>query len=166
VYAEVFDLRGGRLPRVDYETATAQHRFILAAMESGLVDAAHDVSEGGLIVTIAEMCLYARGRGDFGVLLGDPQMWKSDPELWDRAIDLDLFGESGGFVLEVGDIDRFEEMAVAHGIEALKVGETNDSGFIGLFNWHSPSVWEGVSLDEMHEAWTAPLRDFYQGIRS
>jgi phosphoribosylformylglycinamidine (FGAM) synthase-like enzyme len=51
----------------DFDLATEHHhqKLVLEAIQAGLVASAHDVSEGGLITTIAESCF----GGDLGVTL-------------------------------------------------------------------------------------------------
>ena len=54
----------GSPPRCDFETAKTLHTTLLGLIQSGLVKSAHDCSEGGLAVALAESCisqLVARG---------------------------------------------------------------------------------------------------------
>ncbi len=54
----------GSPPRCDFETARTLHTTLLGLIQSGLVKSAHDCSEGGLAVALAESCisqLVARG---------------------------------------------------------------------------------------------------------
>ena len=52
---------GGRL-KIDLPAEARVHRVTLAAMRQGIVTAAHDCSDGGLAVALAEMCI-AGGTG-------------------------------------------------------------------------------------------------------
>ncbi len=62
-YLEVeHGLFAGRPPEVDLLGERAAADFILAAAGAGLLHSAHDVSEGGMLVTLAESCLLG-GRG-------------------------------------------------------------------------------------------------------
>ena len=47
----------GLPPRVDYTKELALHDALRALIKSGLVSSAHDCSEGGLAVTLAECCI-------------------------------------------------------------------------------------------------------------
>src|SRR5262249_53762168 len=51
----------GRPAPVDLRRERAIHDAVRAAREAGLVASAHDCSEGGLAVTLAECCLTAPG---------------------------------------------------------------------------------------------------------
>ncbi|MDG2123454.1 MAG: phosphoribosylformylglycinamidine synthase subunit PurL, partial [Verrucomicrobiales bacterium] len=55
VYARVNDIGGAAVPEVDCEANLARYRKLHRAIRSGLVSSAHDVSEGGLVVALAEM---------------------------------------------------------------------------------------------------------------
>jgi phosphoribosylformylglycinamidine synthase len=56
-WAEVRDFVGGRTPPVDLEAERRLQRLLAAAAERGLLRSAHDCSEGGLLVTLAEAAL-------------------------------------------------------------------------------------------------------------
>ncbi len=47
----------GSPPRCDFETAKTLHTTLLGLIQSGLVKSAHDCSEGGLAVCLAESCI-------------------------------------------------------------------------------------------------------------
>ncbi len=51
--------KAGAPPRLDYATEKALHDALRALIRAGLVQSAHDCSEGGLAVTLAESCLSA-----------------------------------------------------------------------------------------------------------
>lgn len=53
-------LCGGRVPRVDAATALPRYRAIHALMGQRAITAAHDCSDGGLAVALAEMCIGGR----------------------------------------------------------------------------------------------------------
>jgi phosphoribosylformylglycinamidine synthase len=83
---------GGEIPRVDFELGPRVVEKLHAAIRAGCLAACHDVSEGGLVVAVAEMCL----GGDLGAELQLPSPSADLPlEAW-------LFAESPTcFVLEV-----------------------------------------------------------------
>jgi phosphoribosylformylglycinamidine synthase len=56
-WAEVCDFVGGDPPAVDLETEGQLQRFLVAAAEQQLLRSAHDCSEGGLAVTLAEAAM-------------------------------------------------------------------------------------------------------------
>lgn len=60
--AEVFGKRDGAPPKVDLEVESKMQQALLAAIRTGLVQSAHDCSDGGLAVAIAESAI-AGGQG-------------------------------------------------------------------------------------------------------
>jgi phosphoribosylformylglycinamidine synthase len=59
---EVAGSEDGAPPPVDLETEKRHGRTVLGLIQKGFVAACHDVSDGGLLVALAEMCL-PRGIG-------------------------------------------------------------------------------------------------------
>src|SRR5260370_36488995 len=66
-YESVQGLVGGRVPRVNLKTQRQLLRAVSGIVGSGLVEAAHDISKGGLAVGLAEMAI--QGRKGFTVNL-------------------------------------------------------------------------------------------------
>jgi phosphoribosylformylglycinamidine synthase len=66
-YESVQGLVGGRVPKVNLKTERQFLRTISRIVGGGLVEAAHDVSKGGLAVTLAEMAIL--GQKGFAVNL-------------------------------------------------------------------------------------------------
>jgi phosphoribosylformylglycinamidine synthase len=97
----------GSVPRPDPD-APARYRKLHRAIRAGLVRSCHDVSEGGLAVALAEMCIGGR-LGASVTALPHPDMATA------------LFSESASrLVVEVApaDIDRFRD-AIAEPIHHL-----------------------------------------------
>jgi phosphoribosylformylglycinamidine synthase len=109
--SELEKLRGGlatELPPIELDRHAAALQAVRAAVRSGAVATAHDVSEGGLACALAE-CAIAAGIG-LQVDLGD---------------DFPLFGEGPGGVLFAGPREAIEGLAESlqpHGFRML--GET------------------------------------------
>jgi phosphoribosylformylglycinamidine synthase len=83
----IHGLLRGRPPRVDLELERRMQAFLRRAIRADLVASAHDLSDGGLAVALAEACI-ASG-------LGAQISLPPTPERWDRV----LFGEGGARVL-------------------------------------------------------------------
>ncbi len=112
--------RDGALPAVDLAGAVATARFVAATVRDNLVGFAHDVSEGGIGVAIAEMCCH----GGAGVQARIPPLGASAPAV--RA----LFAEPPGRVLaavEPGDVERLERAASSAGVECRRLGRFGGS---------------------------------------
>ncbi|GBD22461.1 Phosphoribosylformylglycinamidine synthase subunit PurL [bacterium HR29] len=101
-------------PRVDLGAERALLGFLLAAHEQGLLCSAHDCSEGGLAVALAECALL--GSAGFAGTATIP-----------GRLDAALFGESGAravIAAERRDAERLRALASAHGVPLTLLGET------------------------------------------
>ena len=84
-YNLVHQIEGGAPPKVNLEWAPQFFQKLYEAVRRGLIRACHDLSEGGLAVAIAEMCI----AGGLGAIVERQFAEFSDlePEAW-------LFAES------------------------------------------------------------------------
>lgn len=153
-YSLVHGLSGGQVPRVRAETARRTFECLYRAIRTGTVRACHDASEGGLAVTLAEMC-FSGGLG------AEVQLEKAELQLGEsstsRALGL-LYSESNSrFVVEV-DAERQDEFESAMaGVVAKCVGRVTAASKLQIelpvsgydFCW---------DLAGLKEAWQAPLR--------
>jgi phosphoribosylformylglycinamidine synthase II len=123
----VHDHLGGQPPAPDLEAERGLASLLAAAAGAGLLAAAHDLSDGGLAVALAESCLRG-GTGCWVRLSGDPFTA--------------LFSESAGravVAVRPGAEAAFDALAAAHGVPAETIGHTGGTGlevedcfFIGL----------------------------------
>ena len=101
---------GGRPPRVSLVAERQLALTLMAAAAGALLDAAHDLSDGGLAVALAESCL----RGGLGCrvrLPGDPFVW--------------LFSESAAravVAVRPGAEASFAQLCADHGVPATVLG--------------------------------------------
>lgn len=113
IWAQVTaDHLGGRPPRVDLEREKLLAEVLTAASRDGLVSAAHDLSEGGLIQAVVESAL--AGKTGCRIVL---------PEGADPFVT--LFSESAGRVLVAvprTEESRFRAMCEARGLPATRIG--------------------------------------------
>ncbi|MEU1675014.1 phosphoribosylformylglycinamidine synthase subunit PurL [Streptomyces roseifaciens] len=108
----VHDHLGGLPPAVDLGREKLLAEILISASRDGMVDAAHDLSDGGLIQALAESCL----RGGKGARIVVPD--GIDPFVF-------LFSESAGrAVVAVPRSEelRFTDMCGARGLPAARVG--------------------------------------------
>lgn len=116
-YETVQGLMGGPVPRVNLRTERTMIRTVTRLVKNRLVEAAHDLSKGGLAVGLAKMAI--QGRKGFTVDL-DKIPGKAD------KIDRLLFSESKPrFVLETRqkDTSRTVRLLKTSGIKAAKIGK-------------------------------------------
>ncbi|MFI9205812.1 phosphoribosylformylglycinamidine synthase subunit PurL [Streptomyces sp. NPDC053048] len=108
----VHDHLGGLPPAVDLDREKLLGEILIAASRDGMIDAAHDLSDGGLIQALAESCL--RGGKGARIVVPDGQ----DPFVF-------LFSESAGrAVVAVPRSEelRFGDMCGARGLPATRIG--------------------------------------------
>ncbi|MGW7020958.1 phosphoribosylformylglycinamidine synthase subunit PurL [Streptomyces decoyicus] len=108
----VHDHLGGLPPKVDLERERLLADVLISASRDGMIDAAHDLSDGGLIQALVESCL----RGGKGARVVVPD--SLDPFVL-------LFSESAGrAVVAVPRSEelRFTDMCGARGLPATRIG--------------------------------------------
>ncbi len=88
VYYDLHGQLGANVPMPDLKTIATEIRAVSAAIQQGLVLSAHDISDGGVACALAEMS-FKKFLGVKVEIAGDLPAEKK------------LFGESGGFILEV-----------------------------------------------------------------
>jgi phosphoribosylformylglycinamidine synthase len=151
VIASIAMVDNGKLPTIDYAEANASILAVVEGVRSGAITAAHDISDGGLLACVAEMCLGGDATGSIGARL-------SEPSLWAPGIDVTaaLFGEAGGFVVEVPTerIGAFEAACTASGARPTAIGSTAGSAIIVEGHCHAP-------LPLLAQAWSTPLRELF-----
>ena len=143
----VAGLSGGYVPKVDAEQAKRTFAAMHLAIDSSLVRACHDLSEGGLATAAAEMAF----AGGLGAKLSTSAITGGD------AIAA-LFSESNSrFLCEVpaDKAERFE--ASFDGVACLRVGEVLESDQLTITG-DADQVLLEKSLSELKEAWQSPLR--------
>ncbi len=128
----------GAPPPVDLDAEKRNGDFVRTAILAGRVSAAHDLSDGGLAVGLAEMAM----AGDIGARIETlPARVPAHAA---------LFGEDQGrYLVTTSDPDRILADAKAAGVPALKLGITG-SAALALPEGESLSLAE---LREAHEGW-------------
>ncbi len=118
----------GAGPGVDIDAERALVDLLVASAEAGLLRSAHDVSQGGLLVALAECCLASlEGLGaEVDVLPGlDRQHPLGGRGAERQRADALLFGEEGGRAVvsyDPGEEDRLRRLAAEHGVPFQVLG--------------------------------------------
>ncbi|WP_432587311.1 phosphoribosylformylglycinamidine synthase subunit PurL [Streptomyces sp. HD1123-B1] len=136
----IHDHLGGMPPAVDLERERLLAEILISASRDGMVDAAHDLSDGGLIQALAESCM----RGGKGARIVVPD--GLDPFVL-------LFSESAGrAVVSVPRSEevRFNDMCGARGLPAVRIGVV-DGDAIDVQGQFS------LPLAELREAYEATI---------
>jgi phosphoribosylformylglycinamidine synthase len=105
----------GDAPSLDLHFERKLQRFILESIKSGLVRSAHDISEGGLVIALAECCFADRERplgAEIKLISG-------------LRPDFACFGESQSRVIltcKPAHQKQLAELASSHGIPLAEIG--------------------------------------------
>jgi phosphoribosylformylglycinamidine synthase len=145
----VHGLKAGPPPKLDYQTELALHDALRAAIAAGLVRSAHDCSEGGLAVTLAESCL-AADPAPLGatITLGGTSS---------RSSVISLFNESQSrVVISVApqNLPALLDLAAKHGVPAQKIGEVTAASTLEIATSGQSFTWP---LADLHEAWAGTI---------
>jgi len=128
-------------PHIDLEKEKRLQRCCLEAIKRGLINSAHDCSEGGLAVALAESCL-ASGMG----FIGSP--WDIDGRL-----DAALFGEAQSrIVVSIAPKSswKLQKLADRFQVDAVRLGVVSGRRFI-------LNGYVDLPLKEIGEAWSGGL---------
>jgi phosphoribosylformylglycinamidine synthase len=118
--AFVHGLTAGDAPHLDLDEERAVQRTLLRLIRAGLVRSAHDVSDGGLAICLAECALHASGLGADIAIDGE------EPTLRNDAL---LFGEAQSRVvisIAPAEAPTVEAMASVAGVQATVLGRVTD----------------------------------------
>jgi phosphoribosylformylglycinamidine synthase len=132
----------GAPPAIDFEKEIAIHQALLRLIRKGLVASAHDCSEGGLAVALAESC--------FGTKFGA----SVDLGETDQRSDVLLFNESQGRVLisvSPSDAPHVEVELQGSGVPYRILGEVTDIPELTITVGASNFSWSVESLSRVFE---------------
>ncbi len=143
---------GGTPPQVDLATEKTLGEILINASRDGMIDAAHDLSEGGLAAGLAEMSL----RFGVGARVALDGVCERDGVDAFSA----LFSESQSraiVALPRSEEIRFTDMTSARGFAAIRVGvvdvQSGELEVAGPFEGGSFTL----PLDELKEAWSSVI---------
>ncbi|MEB2359055.1 phosphoribosylformylglycinamidine synthase subunit PurL [Bacillus pumilus] len=131
----------GKAPEIDLNVELARQEALLAAIQNGLVQSAHDVSEGGLGVALAESTFGTDGLG------ADIQI--------DLNSEASLFSETQSrFVVTVKPEHR--EAFAAAVKDAKEVGTVTNDGVFTVKNQEGQQ-WIHAAVNELERAWKGAI---------
>jgi phosphoribosylformylglycinamidine synthase subunit PurL len=135
---------GGTPPRVDLAAEKQLADILINASRDGLIDAAHDLSDGGLAQALVESCL-RHGTG--------ARVWI--PDELDAFVA--LFSESAGRAIVAvprSEEVRFTDMCTARGFPHARIGVTDGRGDDAVIDVQDQF---SVPLGEVRAAWSGTL---------
>lgn len=141
-----FGLVQGEPPSLDLARERNVQRACLEAIRNGVIRSAHDCSDGGLAVALAEACLGGPGT-PIGVDVRLSETIRPD------AL---LFGESQSRIivsLKESDWPRLEKIAEAHQVPVQLLGTVGGT----RFRLRGPTCGLDLSIEEVERAWRSGL---------
>jgi phosphoribosylformylglycinamidine synthase len=155
LYEHLYGVTGGAVPKVKRARDRTLFLAILHLIRSGVAQAVHDCSKGGLAIALAEMCL-ARSKGVTVDLTKAPSTTNRQDDL--------LFSETHGrFLVEV-------DPAYSNSTVELLRGKGLVSGILGQVGGSTYRIKQGshrlaeLDLDAMAHAWSAALPRLMGGV--
>ena len=147
-----FGKKEGRVPEVDLSAEKKVQDFLLAQISNESVLAAHDVSEGGLLVALAEMLF---GEADLGLSLAFDSRGPSG------RLDSLFFGESQGRVLISVSAERQASVLLAakeSGLAAQALGSTDESGRFKI-SIEGNEIFD-TAVSSLRESWSQAIPNY------
>ncbi|WP_297991453.1 phosphoribosylformylglycinamidine synthase subunit PurL [Anoxybacillus sp.] len=129
----------GKAPTIDLHVEAARQQQLLAAIRAGVVASAHDISEGGLAVALAECLMNTNGLGAYVAIEGD--------------VVAELFSETQSrFIVSVKKEHRqaFEQL-----VQAVCIGEVTNDEMLHVTNGDTCII--RVSVETMRNVWKGAI---------
>ncbi len=140
--SSIHGITAGPPPSLDLEVERKLHETILGAIQKGLLLSAHDCSEGGLAVALAESAIM----GGIGA--------RVELDATDLRTDQVLFGEDQSRIivsLEKDKLDELLEVVQASGVPFAILGETVDSDLIIKTEQQQEVI--NLTIDKISKVW-------------
>ncbi len=147
VYLDVTNHQSYLLPKIDLKLTPQIFNTLYKAIQKDKLLSIHDISEGGLITTLFEMCV----GGDMGATI-NVKPFKNERE------DYVLFNEAvGRFIVEVENTQVARE--VFKGIPYTILGKTQKEKTITVQNKDTQLF--SATLEELKKVWLEPMQKYF-----
>src|SRR5258708_26255035 len=164
----------GAMPHVDIETARTTMKALGSAIRKGLVQACHDLSEGGLAVAAAEMALDGLRGMTIGVGLvpfvgarsiaageWDGELTPGNTGAQDELNTILLFSESASrFLVEIAPEHQyaFESILHTHAVQDFAfIGTVSETERLVVLNRQQVLI--DIPVSELQEAWRGEVSE-------
>jgi phosphoribosylformylglycinamidine synthase len=144
---------GGDVPQVDALANLARYAALHQAIRSGLVQAAHDLSDGGLSVAVAEMAIAGRLGAEID-LAAVPTAGAACPD--ELSPEILLYSESAGRLLVCVAPNRAEAFeALFKGQHLARIGRVTEEPSLAVRQGKTPVL--DAAVEDLAAAWKATL---------
>jgi phosphoribosylformylglycinamidine synthase subunit PurL len=138
----------GQPPRLDFDLELRLQGVLSSLIQQGLVQSAHDCSEGGLGVALAECCISGERQVGASVRIDSSA----------NRMDLVLFNETQSRVILSVSRDNsgtVEKICGAEGVPLFRLGEVGGPDLV-MSNGKETQSWE---IAELHKTWYCSIED-------
>jgi phosphoribosylformylglycinamidine (FGAM) synthase-like enzyme len=144
----------GEVPRLDLEAEKAVQKVCLEAIQAGLVSSAHDCSDGGLAVALAESCFSSYRREALGARIDLSEHATLSGVYNAPAL---LFGESPSRIiisLKPEHVAEVKNIAQFAGVDCAMIGEVGGNELSVVCDGQSLIK---AAVTSLEEAWRGAL---------
>jgi len=158
-FEALFDSASTALPKLDLKAASTMYKTLFRAIQDGLVHSAHDLSEGGLAVALAECCI-GSGLGAhiaLDELTNSAEFQKLEKE---TAAQLALFGEGPAtliITIAPKSLPAWESLWANTGVECEHIGTVSGDARLLVSRESGGTPELSLSVEQLNSSWTTPL---------
>ena len=147
---------GKNVPTVEFKQAQNEIYTVIDGVDKQVIVSAHDISEGGLLVALAEMTMPHPRLGG-GVIGAELDLSSISPTLKSYQ---KLFSETGGFVVEVPEnkIEAFEFICSQYSVSPELIGHVSNDAKVRVMDEGLEQVNQG--LDVLQKAFFDSLDNY------
>ena len=144
----IWDMEKGQPPQIDLQEEKNAHQVCIEAIEKGLLLSAHDISEGGLAVCVAECTFHSKRR--MGCTLHLQDQLRSD---------VLLFGESQSRIVVTVKAENAEALIRLAQDRKVPIMEIGTTGGDRITIHHNEEKIIDLSVQECYRAWKGSIPD-------
>ena len=146
VYYDVNKEVGANIPKVNFEREEKRIYAIIDCIDQGLLLSCHDISDGGILVSLSEMILGGEADGKIGASV--------NLDFTDLATSKSLFSESSGFVFEVKEenVAKVKSIFEEYKLNLKDIGKTGGNK-LNITKQDKEII--NLSIEDIKKAWTS-----------
>jgi len=152
-YYQTLGELGAKIPIIEFTKERKRLYAVIDAIDARLLASCHDISDGGMVTTVAEMAIGGEADGRIGAEI--------DLSFSSLRADKALFSESSGFVVEVSPDDEHALLSLVEmqGASPIRLGVTKGSSLRII---KRGDVIADITLEGMKQAWATGLAEALQ----
>ncbi len=149
----IWGMEKGRSPHMDLQKEKQVHQVCIEAIEKGLLHSAHDISEGGLAVCVAECAFLGEPR--IGCILHLQEEMRSD---------ILLFGESQSRIIVTTKPENKEALIKKAQDRRVPLSEIGTTGGENIIVYHNREKIINLSVQKAYMSWKQTIPDNFKAL--